>query len=1329
MDSFRHPFPNTNSANNNSRYVPIPPPRFPDGDPNRHLLLHPHPQHHHHRPLLPLHHHSNTRNDLILPSLRPTYNPTLLSPPPMIFHPRPPRVSDPYPFRDEEPTRRSPPPLVWKDRPFPPRPPFVIHRNPNAPRIRFALPESENPSPLRRKRFNPDLERLEFERPWREFPADDRIDNSWSRDPRSHLRSHDLRRQVRRRTFPSDHFNDFDSTPMVGSHGHGSVERGIVERNPFERLNVQERISGIGGRVEASSSSGFLSNFGMDRENEVGIEDNGIRVGYGKRFHINKMSKGKRTMVQVNKPQKISALLRIQGGSIMNRKRNDEQFVQSSYFGDSNAAASQGESPVVFSDDRVKKVSSPVELDVSFKSDSLVAKPIFATNNLSTGSNKQSLINIKKKKKKVVDSVSHVPTSEGGKIDSNVTASSSHLPMKVSEKAGVSKAGPLAGSAAAAANDPGLVSSQSRVLVPLENNAAPAVSSVKENPKSTRVVCVEDDTERLQPNGNELATFDMVSTLSRIEGDWQEGIPAGTATDCGEVSIEVVDRGGNIESVEQTEVGAMEEHENSGCSEKCQDFAELHSEAREELGPLPLEVESLPTGAMEGDGCDQIVKEGLHQSDDNLREAVAPPISTSNSTKEDTVHLIDRLSRIDFPESLLVASEVGSLNEHQSFSQVSDENGCMDDSKQDEETADKDDFSLNDIDSAVPKPKVNGKSDDRMLISSHVITEKKLPLQSLTTKRPSTDLKLASEVLIGKKIPRQISGSLPPRAGFGSGHVKEKNSSTRIVRPRTWRRTDSPSTFPSPVHESGLASSPTDRQSPKRVGKVQTPSYIRKGNSLVRKSNPVAVATSSRAPPIFGTSLYRSNSANEDTLKCCMVSKRNVDCTDSSTAVGGNPSFERPKTPPLSHATKSVNCMTETSRDSLNSTLADPLTQAGLEIPAHAASDLPLNEDVRGHARTPENQAPDSVVSNLGTQRTLNDRKLKSPRTKKVIYVKRKSNQLVAAPRPEIRDSAVPITEKTHAVYFKRRKHQLVRNIASLKSQAKQVIAIPDDGSNSEGQSAPEISTLKCSRGSTKRLLDKVLEKTCKPSKFSLVWTLSGSKSHHNDNALMQRRKVLPCLFPWKRTTYRRSSISNITPVLNKSSSSLIKKLKLSQQRDTVYTRSTSGFSLRKSRVLSIGGSSLKWSKSIERRSKKASEEATLAVAAAERKKREQKRAASTAKVKDGNPCVRKSANGIELQPGERIFCVGSVRYKMDSSKRTLLRIPDEESSSTVKLQSEKSTRISFVPRRLLIGNDEYVDIFFVLCFKFMSPLGFPMSVANCKLFGNLLMVYASEII
>lgn len=46
----------------------------------------------------------------------------------------------------------------------------------------------------------------------------------------------------------------------------------------------------------------------------------------------------------------------------------------------------------------------------------------------------------------------------------------------------------------------------------------------------------------------------------------------------------------------------------------------------------------------------------------------------------------------------------------------------------------------------------------------------------------------------------------------------------------------------------------------------------------------------------------------------------------------------------------------------------------------------------------------------------------------------------------------------------------------------------------------------------------------------------------------------------------------------------------MTRKRHTIYTRSTNGYSLRKSKVLSIGGSHLKWSKSIERDSRKANE-------------------------------------------------------------------------------------------------------------------------------------------
>lgn len=49
-------------------------------------------------------------------------------------------------------------------------------------------------------------------------------------------------------------------------------------------------------------------------------------------------------------------------------------------------------------------------------------------------------------------------------------------------------------------------------------------------------------------------------------------------------------------------------------------------------------------------------------------------------------------------------------------------------------------------------------------------------------------------------------------------------------------------------------------------------------------------------------------------------------------------------------------------------------------------------------------------------------------------------------------------------------------------------------------------------------------------------------------------------------------------------------KLLVSRKRGAIYTRSSHGYSLKMSKVLSVGGSSLKWSKSIEKSSRKANE-------------------------------------------------------------------------------------------------------------------------------------------
>ena len=71
---------------------------------------------------------------------------------------------------------------------------------------------------------------------------------------------------------------------------------------------------------------------------------------------------------------------------------------------------------------------------------------------------------------------------------------------------------------------------------------------------------------------------------------------------------------------------------------------------------------------------------------------------------------------------------------------------------------------------------------------------------------------------------------------------------------------------------------------------------------------------------------------------------------------------------------------------------------------------------------------------------------------------------------------------------------------------------------------------------------------------------------------------------------------------------------------------------------------------------------------------------------------------------GERIFRVGSVRYKMDSSRRTLQRISDGDSTCSAALQSEKNAKKPYIPRRLLIGNDEYGGLYIHLLFCIRLP-------------------------
>ncbi|KAK3230558.1 hypothetical protein Dsin_002439 [Dipteronia sinensis] len=571
--------------------------------------------------------------------------------------------------------------------------------------------------------------------------------------------------------------------------------------------------------------------------------------------------------------------------------------------------------------------------------------------------------------------------------------------------------------------------------------------------------------------------------------------------------------------------------------------------------------------------------------------------------------------------------------------------------------------------------------------SAHSVAGRSGSLTSHDVKSLSHNLNLRSGETNGKKNqPNQAVSRTYPSCPSSVFISKNTTSLTHNTKPLTWHRSDKSSASSVLGNKPFSHTVPKQHQFSRKVAKFQSMSYIRKGNSLVRKPAPVvALPKVSHALP---SSVYRLNSSGIGELKKVFGSDSragNIDMSNILRTGGVGALVERPRTPPLPTVTKMKNSTTNSSGDCPSSPLAESLPNSCSETTSDPQKFIDCNDvpnsssDALKISETPVNQT--ASVNSLESQGEPNDGTLATSNVKRITYVKRKSNQLVAASShcgPPIQNA-----DKTQGFisdgYYKRRKNQLIRS--SVESHINRTVTLPDDNLLSEGKTAPRASF---SRNFSKRQSYKVTTKICRPSRFSLVWTPSNMQSKKNDDHSSYWRKVMPYLIPWKRTGYRKCFMQNSASISNNSSLSAIsRKLLLLRKRDAVYTRSGHGFSLRKSKVLSVGGSSLKWSKSIERRSKKANEEATLAVAAVGRNQSERNGAASIASgTKNRSHSLR-----------ERIFRIGSVRYKMDSSRRTLQRISDDESSHTAALNLEKNGKRSYIPRRLVIGNDEYVRI------------------------------------
>ncbi|CAN6476160.1 unnamed protein product [Victoria cruziana] len=583
-------------------------------------------------------------------------------------------------------------------------------------------------------------------------------------------------------------------------------------------------------------------------------------------------------------------------------------------------------------------------------------------------------------------------------------------------------------------------------------------------------------------------------------------------------------------------------------------------------------------------------------------------------------------------------------------------------------------------------------------------SEAKVANQSIAkTKTVRTSTNKESQ---GTKVPASLTQ--PPF--FPSPPLRKSNktaSLARIVGSRTWRRTDNTSNSTSTgqrvlSHGSSLA-----KQSLINLDIQAKTSYVRKGNTLVRKSTPIDPSTV--RSPSLGVALnklqVRENFSStngpadggDGVISTSVGFQNKVQAANSPANENVNKTapIERPDTPPLTQATKlSVN--SPQSSPFLESLDLPPETGLGISSSPVLLDVIKQSSDDESNAMKISDAQNHFCATNSEAQGNLY---FKEPtvESKQMTYVKTKRNQLIAAAptghgssSKMDENSQAPTATVSHDFYYKKKKNQIIREVATSEGQSMQAFVIPDDVSNSEEKGSLTLLSQK-DQSFTKRKTNRVSDvQTDKPLRTLKTWTRNGINSRPREYISFEKKWVLPSLVPWKRMSYTAYYGKSMLSGAIKNSLSRIRKLQLSRKRDTLYTRSGNGFSLHKSAVLSVGGRSLKWSKSIEKRAKQACEEATLAFAAVEKEKRKKSSGAVAKSVKHAS---RKSACGIKLQPGEKIFRIGSVRYKMDSSKRTLLRIPDEKVTSSVSQVSEDSKKLSFVPKRLLIGNNEYIRI------------------------------------
>ncbi|KAG2613071.1 hypothetical protein PVAP13_4KG333900 [Panicum virgatum] len=462
------------------------------------------------------------------------------------------------------------------------------------------------------------------------------------------------------------------------------------------------------------------------------------------------------------------------------------------------------------------------------------------------------------------------------------------------------------------------------------------------------------------------------------------------------------------------------------------------------------------------------------------------------------------------------------------------------------------------------------KEDSRKSVSDSVV--------SSVVKSPPR-VNIASSTVL--KVPTKQSSStvlkVPTKQLVLPCSLREPPCINQSARHRTWRR-DNVSSSNASLHVSQPSGLPP-KLPVKKNGKSQN-SYIRKGNALIR--NP---ATGNH--PHSSSNLDAQNKLSKPVMRRSLNFVRKVDSNDA--VAHTNISVERPKTPPLPLHTKSI---------SSAANLLEPLSQT--------LQKQQVPETEKEDSRAQVNSGVDSPLNILHKPEPLD--------AGKAVYVRPKSNQVAAEQVQHPGDSSNSSMDKvlllqpsTSDLYFKKRKNQIILGPSTSDVSGAKDITQAENIKSGESKSLMFASSNN-NMTVAKDRPHKALQMTNVVGSFSHVWTLSGQHPRRKSFVGTSHMKVFPRILPWKRKIFCQNLRSSYSSLLNTSSLGIVRKLLQTRKRSTIYTVSTDGFSLRKSGVLSLGGSSLKWSRSLEKRSQKVNEEATLAVAEVERKKREKRK-------------------------------------------------------------------------------------------------------------------------